>query len=54
MGVRNDDYIRITIAMAFVDRYVKDVNDYMEKKEIVTNYAYSLAKSLQTELLIYS
>ncbi len=46
MGVRNNDYIKITIAMAFVDRFVKDVNDYIEKKEIVTNYAYSLAKKL--------
>ncbi|WP_457640320.1 methionine adenosyltransferase [Persephonella sp.] len=46
MGVRNGDHIRITIAMAFVDKYVKDVNDYLEKKEIITNYAYSLAKKL--------
>ncbi|WP_457644240.1 methionine adenosyltransferase [Persephonella sp.] len=46
MGVRNEDHIRITIAMAFVDKYVKDVKDYTEKKEVVTNYAYSLAKKL--------
>ncbi|WP_457621117.1 methionine adenosyltransferase [Persephonella sp.] len=46
MGVRNGDHIRITIAMAFVDKYVKDVKDYTEKKEVVTNYAYSLAKKL--------
>ncbi len=46
MGVRNEDKIRITIAMAFVDKYVKDVKDYLEKKEIVENYAYALAQKL--------
>ncbi len=46
MGVRNGDNIRITIAMAFVDKYVKDLKDYIEKKEIVQNYAYSLAQKL--------
>ncbi len=46
MGVRNEDNINITIAMAFVDKYVKDVKDYLEKKEIVQNYAYSLAQTL--------
>ena len=46
MGVRNGDNIRITIAMAFVDKYVQDLKDYIEKKEIVQNYAYSLAQKL--------
>ncbi len=46
MGVRNGDNIRITIAMAFVDKYVKDLKDYLEKKEEVTNYAYALAQKL--------
>ncbi len=46
MGVRNGDNIRITIAMAFVDKYVKNVKDYLEKKEIVSNYAYSIAQNL--------
>ncbi len=46
MGVRNEDKIRITIAMAFVDKYIKDVKDYLEKKEIVQNYAYALAQKL--------
>lgn len=48
MGVRNKDNIRITIAMAFVDRYVKDIKDYVEKKDIVSNYAYSIAQRLTT------
>ncbi len=49
MGVRNYDQIRITIAMAFVDKYVKDINDYKEKKELVENYAYSIAQKLTTK-----
>ncbi|RMD46536.1 MAG: methionine adenosyltransferase [Aquificota bacterium] len=49
MGVRDGDYIRVTIAMAFVDKYVKDINDYKEKKEIVENYAYSIAQRLTTK-----
>ncbi|NPA53530.1 MAG: methionine adenosyltransferase [Aquificae bacterium] len=48
MGVRNYDNIRITIAMAFVDKYVKDVKDYLEKKEIVQKYAHDLAQKLTT------
>jgi S-adenosylmethionine synthetase len=39
MGVRLGDKIRITIAAAFVDKYVNDVNDYLEKKEIVKQKA---------------
>ena len=39
MGVRLGDKIRITIAAAFVDRYMKDVKDYLEKKEIVRQKA---------------
>ncbi len=46
MGVRNEDKIRITIAMAFVDKFVDNTNDYLEKKEVVTNYAYALAQKL--------
>ncbi len=49
MGVRNGDYMRITIAMAFVDRYVSSVGDYLEKKEVVSNYAYSIARKLTTK-----
>ncbi len=49
MGVRNYDQIRVTIAMAFVDKYVKDINDYKEKKEIIENYAYSIAQKLTTK-----
>ncbi len=49
MGVRNGDNIRITIAMAFVDKYVENLKDYLEKKEIVENYAYALAQKLTTK-----
>ncbi len=44
MGVRLGDRIKITIACAFVDRFVKDVKDYIEKREKVKEIAYSVAK----------
>ena len=33
MGVRRDDTIALTVACAFVDRYINSVDDYVEKKE---------------------
>ena len=46
MGVRNGDNIRITIAMAFVDKYVDSLEDYLDKKEKVLKIATDIAKSL--------
>ncbi|GAB6078898.1 methionine adenosyltransferase [Hydrogenobaculum acidophilum] len=37
MGVRIKDNIRITVSAAFVDKYVKDIKQYKEQKEAVTN-----------------
>ena len=45
MGVRVGEKIKITIACAFVDRFVKDVNDYVEKRENVRKIAYDVARS---------
>lgn len=33
MGVRIKDKFRLTIALAFVGKYIKDINDYFHKKE---------------------
>ncbi|SMP06741.1 S-adenosylmethionine synthetase [Desulfurobacterium pacificum] len=44
MGVRIGEKITITIACAFVDRFVKDINDYVEKRENVRKLAYEVAK----------
>jgi len=42
MGYRKDNELRLTIGMAFVDRYVKDEGDYFRKKEAmqeeITNF----------------
>jgi len=46
MGVRVGEKIKITVACAFVDRFVKDVNDYAEKRENVRRIALDVAKSL--------
>ena len=37
MGVRIKDNIRITVSAAFVDKYVKNINQYKEQKEAITN-----------------
>ncbi len=36
MGVRIKDKIRLTIALAFVDKYINDKDDYFSKKELIT------------------
>ncbi len=46
MGVRNGNSIRITIAMAFVDKYVENLDDYLDKKEKVLKIANEIAQSL--------
>jgi S-adenosylmethionine synthetase len=33
MGYKNGNVLNLTVAMAFVDLYISDVRDYMEKKE---------------------
>ncbi len=46
MGVRIKDRIRITVACAFVDRYVESLEDYLNKKEEVKKSVEELATSL--------
>ncbi len=46
MGVRKGDSIRITIAMAFVDKFVDSLDDYLQKKEKVLNIATDIATEL--------
>ena len=48
MGVRIGEKIKITIACAFVDRFVKDVDDYVEKRENVRKTALDVAKRFTT------
>ena len=46
MGVRIKDKIRLTIALAFVSRYIKDLEDYKEKKEEIRKKVVEFASSL--------
>ena len=46
MGVRIKDRIRITIACAFVSRYVNSLEDYLNKKESILSKVRELASSL--------
>jgi len=46
MGVRIGNRIRLTIACAFVSKYVKDVKDYLEKKEYIRKTVEEMATGL--------
>ncbi len=46
MGVRIKDKIRLTIALAFVSRYIKDLEDYKAKKEEIRSKVVEFASSL--------
>jgi len=54
MGVRLGDKIRITIAAAFVDKYVENVDDYVAKKELIRQKALeNAAKYTDKEVEIF-
>ncbi|MDQ7037606.1 MAG: methionine adenosyltransferase [Aquificota bacterium] len=46
MGVRIGDRIRITVACAFVSKYVSNLSDYLEKKELVHRKVTDLASGI--------
>ncbi|VVB66304.1 S-adenosylmethionine synthase [Candidatus Gugararchaeum adminiculabundum] len=46
MSVRNNEEIRITIAIAFVSKFVKSLDDYIKKKEEVLRDVQKLAGTL--------
>ncbi len=46
MGVRKNNKITVTLAVAFVDKYVKTVQDYIEKKQNLNQYVLQIASSL--------
>ncbi len=46
MGKRQGDKIRLTIACAFVSKYIKNSDDYISKKERVIKDAYNKAKQI--------
>ena len=39
MGLREDDRVHFTIAMAFVDRFIKSEEDYFRKKDEIVDHA---------------
>ncbi|HIP43606.1 MAG TPA: methionine adenosyltransferase [Aquifex aeolicus] len=46
MGVRIKEKIRITIACAFVSKYVENLQDYLEKKEFIRKTVEEMARGL--------
>lgn len=53
MGFRNGDWLDLTIAIAFVDRYVESVDDYFRKKHQMLEAIAEFAKS-KTDLKIHA
>jgi len=54
MGVRNHDTINVTIAQAFVSKYVPDADHYLSvKEELVEKIADHLSKMTDREVLVY-
>jgi len=43
MGFRNNNDLRLTVAMAFVDRYIADEGDYFEKKSKIVDEIHRFA-----------
>ena len=46
MAIRSNDDIELTISCAFVDRYIVDVDDYMEKKSLLARQAEKTAAAI--------
>ena len=46
MGVRRDDSIALTVACAFIDRYIDSVNDYFNKKEALISLINEIAEKI--------
>jgi len=46
MGSRNGENVIITIALAFVSKYIESLDDYWEKKQIIEELARKKAKAL--------
>ncbi|MFZ8846596.1 MAG: methionine adenosyltransferase [Candidatus Hydrothermia bacterium] len=54
MGVRINRKITITIALAFIDKYFKDVNDYLQKKSLLKEKILSeISKNIDDEIEIH-
>ena len=51
MGVRRNGAIALTVACAFVDRYVSSIDDYFEKKEILKSLIIPLVKQITNQAI---
>lgn len=51
MGVRNGDHIELTVACAFVDRYIADAADYAQKKAALTRQVEQIAQRVSTRTI---
>ncbi len=52
MGVRTGRHLRVTVAAALVDRYFKDIHDYLEAKETLRREALQFAQDIAPHMEI--
>lgn len=53
MGVRNENIIDLTIAAAFVDKYIQSEKEYYTFKEKIGKYLWKFTKSYETDINFY-
>ncbi|MBU0663362.1 MAG: methionine adenosyltransferase [Proteobacteria bacterium] len=54
MGLRNDDHIVLTVACAFIDKYVRDLEDYLQQKKMLAGLVHEhAAKLTQQEIAVH-
>jgi S-adenosylmethionine synthetase len=46
MGIQHDEQIELTVACAFVDRYIDDLDDYLQKKHVLADLIKTLTKTI--------
>jgi len=52
MGLRSDSHIVLTVACAFIDKYVQDMEDYLQQKKTLARLVTEKAKELTTQALV--
>lgn len=52
MGLRSDNHIVLTVACAFIDRYVQDMEDYLQQKNMLARLVTEKTKELTKQAIV--
>ena len=52
MGLRSDNHIVLTVACAFIDRYVQDMDDYLQQKNTLARLVIENAKKITKQEIV--